>query len=246
MVCISQARLNSYRLPSKVLKPILGKPMLWWHLARLKQARLVDKVMLAVADEPNAHLLTDIADELGIGWVRGSETDVLERFRLAVGKADAGTVIRVTSDCPVIDPVLIDETVARFAASHHPNPDAGGRPLDYLSIDIARLPRGLDVEALTRAQFDLAAAQAQEKPDREHVTYFVWRQPERFAVGHWAPDSADFGHLRLCVDTPEDFALVAEIYARALGPIDASRQSLPEGWCFGWRRAVELAAALRA
>jgi spore coat polysaccharide biosynthesis protein SpsF len=229
VVCISQARMSSSRLPGKVMKPILGRPLLWWHLTRLKQARRVDRIVLAVADEPGQDRLFAVARELGVDAVAGPLHDVLERYRLAAEHADAATVIRVTSDCPLIDPLLIDETVARFCAARQ---SGGADWLDYLSVDISRLPRGLDTEIFPRALLDLAAAEAVAPEEREHVTRFIYTRPERFHAASWAPDGADFGQLRLCVDTPDDFEAVNAIYERA---------SESERAVFGWRRAIDLA-----
>ncbi len=213
VVAITQARIGSSRLPRKVLLPVAGRPLLWWHLTRLKRALTLDRIVVATTGEPGSDRIVAIADELGIGHFRGSVDDVLARFEGAAG--DARTVVRVTSDCPLIDPALLDAAVADYASG-----EAG-----YVSLDVARYPRGLDCEVFPRAALSAAVANAVEPHDREHVTPYIRRHA---ACRYLAPPGPVEPH-RWCVDTADDLALVE----RVLDAIGGDPG-------FGWRDVVSL------
>jgi len=200
VLCVTQARVGSTRLPGKVLLPLCGKPMLWWHLSRLRRAASLDRIIVATTDEPGASAIIDIAATLGIDAVTGPVEDVLGRFDLAVSGSDAEIIVRVTSDCPLIDPALIDWAVEQFRS-------AG---LGYLALDVSLFPRGLDCEVMTRAAFDEAVERATDPADREHVTPYIRRDSNRFPARYLAPPSP-IEPDRWCVDTPEDFAYIERI-----------------------------------
>lgn len=206
VVAISQARMTSSRLPGKVLLEAAGRPLLTHHLERLRRARRVDDVVLATtvnrADDP----LVELAEGLGVAVFRGDEHDVLGRFAGAAAMADAGAVVRVTADCPLIDPGLIDELVARFTDSV-----SGESPLDYLGIDTTRYPRGFDCEIVLRRVLDEADHCATEPSEREHVTPFVYRRPERYRLGTPLGPVEGRWPYRLCVDEPADFEVVRHL-----------------------------------
>ena len=207
VVAITQARISSSRLPAKVLIEIAGHPLLWWHLSRLKQAHLIDRIVVATTQEPEAAAIVAIAEELGIAAYRGSLDDVLARFSGAAQMARAATVIRVTSDCPLIDPALIDLAIESYAATWPGS--------SYVSIDSTRYPRGLDCEVFARTALDAASAEAVSPFDHEHVTPFIRANPARFnpraLVPHaLAPDEVP-APQRWCVDTVEDLALVRQV-----------------------------------
>jgi spore coat polysaccharide biosynthesis protein SpsF len=221
IVAISQARLNSTRLPGKVLKPILGRPLLWWHLTRLKRARLLDAVVVATTEAPGSDPIAQIAEELGIAVHRGSEHDVLARFAGAAAAAGAATILRVTSDCPLIDPELIDRVIETYLA-HRP-------ATEYVSLDIGCFPRGLDSEIFSRAALDAALAESDDPFEHEHVTPFIWRRPARFGLRQVGGTTAPSPY-RLCVDEADDLALVTRI-------IETLAPHRPE---FTWRDCVAL------
>jgi spore coat polysaccharide biosynthesis protein SpsF len=202
IVCITQARINSTRLPAKVLRPIAGKPLLWWHLDRLRRARRIDRIVVATTREPAADAIVEIAEQAGALAFRGSEDDVLDRFAGAAQVAGAATIVRVTSDCPVIDPALIDRTIALY--------EGAGPDCHYASLDVGSFPRGLDCEVFSRAALDQAQREATLEGDREHVTPFIRRHVERYAARFLATAPGDQIH-RWCVDTPEDFELARRI-----------------------------------
>jgi len=200
VLCVTQARVGSTRLPGKVLLPLCGEPMLWWHLTRLQRATSLDRIIVATTDEPGADAIIAIAENLGIDAITGPVADVLARFDLAVSGSDAGIIVRVTSDCPLIDPQLIDWAVESFRSAE----------LGYLALDVSRFPRGLDCEVMTRAAFAEAVALAINPADREHVTPYIRRHSERFPARYLAPPSLiEPDHW--CVDTPADFAYIERI-----------------------------------
>ncbi len=215
-VAIVQARTSSTRLPRKVLLEIEGQPMLAWNLRRLARARRIDEVVVATTTEPEDEAIVSLATTLGFRTWRGPLEDVLTRYVGAATMAEATTVVRVTSDCPFIDPQLVDETLASW-------PRAG---VDYIGFD--GYPRGLDHEVMTLEALLRADRDATLDYERVHATPHIYRNPDKFrvtSVGH----EPSLTHHRWCVDTPDDLAFVREV-ARRLGPGDA----------FGWRRILEL------
>jgi len=224
IIAISQARMNSTRLPAKVLRPILGRPLLWWHLTRLQRARQVDAVIVATTEAPGSDPIAEIAASLGIPVHRGSEQDVLARFAGAAADMGAATIVRVTSDCPLIDPELVDRVIEEYLA-HRPG-------TDYTSLDVERYPRGFDTEIFSRAALDAAMREAADPFEHEHVTPFIWRRPERFGFRQLST-AETIGHYRLCVDEADDLALVTRI-------IETLAPAQPD---FGWRDCVALLEA---
>ena len=203
VVVINQARLGSTRLPGKVLMELEGRPMLERQLERLARARTPDAIVIATTTEPRDQPIVDLATRLGVPLTRGSEDDVLDRYLQAGHEHAADIIVRVTADCPLIDRDVLDRCVDALLADP---------TLDYASNTLERTyPRGLDVEVLTQATLETAAREATEPEDREHVTRFVWRQPERFHLGS-VTDDDDHSDLRWTVDTPEDLEVVRAVY----------------------------------
>ncbi len=210
VVVINQARLGSTRLPGKVLLDLHGRPLLERQIERLRRARTPDEIVIATTFASHDDRLADFARSLGLRVFRGHEHDVLERYVGAAAAAAADVVVRVTSDCPLLDPTLLDRCVRLLLAEPE---------LDYVSNTLERTyPRGLDVEALRRATLLEAHREAHERADREHVTRFVWRQPERFRLGGIKGEH-DHSQLRWTVDEADDLAVVRAIYD-ALYPHD--------------------------
>lgn len=223
-VAIVQARSGSSRLPSKVLADIAGRTMLARVVRRTRRARCLDEVVVATTEAAADDAVAAEGAALDVAVHRGSEDDVLDRYRRAAEAAAAEAVVRITADCPLIDPAVIDRVVEAFAA-------AGA---DYASTTLERtLPRGLDVEAFTAEALARAWREAEEPYQRSHVTPYLYEHPERFAllpVTVPAPPGA--AALRWTVDTAEDLELVRALYDR-LGGDDA----------FGWRAALALVDA---
>lgn len=209
IVGITQARMNSTRLPGKVLLPAAGQSLLGHHLERLQRSRLLDQVVVATTARTEDDAVAREAAAHGVAVFRGAETDVLDRFVQAGRAHGADIVVRVTADCPLIDPDLVDRVTAAFL----------GRisTLDFAGLNVDRYPRGLDTEVTSLALLQQAAEEAVETADREHVTRFIIRNVARFprfTVGAGGRG----GGLRLCVDEAADYALVRRIL-EALLPV---------------------------
>jgi spore coat polysaccharide biosynthesis protein SpsF len=203
VVAISQARMSSTRLPGKVMMRVLGRTLLDWHISRVRRAKNVDQVIVASTTNPADDALCAHAAELGAEVFRGPEDDVLARYVGAADKYDADVVVRVTSDCPLIDPAVIDDTIVTFLSAK-PRADYGCNRLPQT------YPRGMDTEVLWAEALREAYHEAQAAQDREHVTLFLWRQPDRYRLVN-APARGDHSRLRWTVDTPEDYVLVRRL-----------------------------------
>ncbi|MGQ9371561.1 cytidylyltransferase domain-containing protein [Azospirillum sp. A39] len=225
VVCISQARMTSTRLPGKVLMEAAGAPLLQHHLGRLRRCRAVDAVVLATTVNASDDPVAALAGRIGVPVFRGDEADVLGRFAGAAAAHEAEVVVRVTADCPLIDPDLVDRAVGRFLDGRGETP-----PVDYLAIDTTRFPRGLDAEVFTRAALDAAARESADPAEREHVTPFIYRRPDRFRLGEPLGPDGPASSQRWCVDEPADFALVARLLAALL----------PDRPDFGWQDCCNL------
>jgi spore coat polysaccharide biosynthesis protein SpsF len=204
ILAILQARMSSTRLPGKVMKPLLGEPMIGRQIERVARSRRIDRLAVATSVEPGDDPLAAYCEALGVGVFRGPLDDVLSRFMGAAeafGPADH--IVRLTADCPLADPDVIDACIDLHLA-------AGA---DYTTNGQQRTyPTGLDVEALPMAALATAAREASDAYDREHVTPYLYRRPERFKLAHLTQDT-DTSRLRWTVDHPEDFDFVERVYA---------------------------------
>ncbi len=204
---VIQARMGSQRLPGKVLRPLGGRPLIAWCIARATRARLASEVVCALPDTRADDELAEACAFAGASVVRGSELDVLARYVNACDQARATDVVRITGDCPLIDPRVIDRHIER-----HIELDSD---LTYNVVDEpAAFPRGMDVEVVKAAALRIAAASAVAQPHREHVTPYVYENPARFALARVDPLPGEArGDLRLCVDREADLMLVREVVA---------------------------------
>ena len=199
---ILQARMSSTRLPGKVLAPIEGIPMIGHQLARLSRARLIDELVVATSSEVSDDELTEYVEALGVRVFRGSREDVLDRFINVIESCNPDIVVRLTADCPLTSPAVIDQIISKFQGSN----------LDYLSNTLTpTYPDGLDVEVVRPQVLEWVAENSSDPHEREHVTLGVYRMPEQFKVSNYS-DSSDHSDLRWTVDTPEDLDFVREIY----------------------------------
>ena len=205
-VAIVQARMTSGRLPGKVLMDIAGRPMLAHVVDRLRRCARLDDVVVAVTDNPEDDPLVRAVDGLDARWYRGSEHDVLGRYAGAAREAEAELVVRVTSDCPLLDPVETDAVIAAIEQRRD--------SCDYASNRLEpHLPRGLDAEALWRDVLDRTDRLATSAPAREHVTWFCYAErPDLFAL-HSVRRPVDAHDLRWTVDTADDLSMVRRLYA---------------------------------
>jgi len=210
IVAIIQARLGSTRLPGKVLAPIAGRSMLARVCRRVARAVLVDEVLVATTDHVRDDAVVDECRRLGVRVVRGSENDVLDRYYQAARAASADLIVRVTADCPLIDPGVIDRVVRAMLS----------RRGDYASNVLMRtFPRGLDTEVVTARALGRAWRDARESYERVHVMPYFYRHPEWFRLVS-VTGSHELGHWRWTVDSPEDLAFIREIYQRMNGDDD--------------------------
>lgn len=208
LVAVLQARCSSRRLPGKVMKPILGKPMLLRQIERLHRVRRLDGLIVATSADPSDDLLAAACMAEGIDCFRGSLDDVLDRFYRAALSCRATDVVRLTGDCPLADPAVIDHVIGRYR-------EAG---VDYASNALVpSYPDGLDAEVFRFAALEAAWKEAALPSEREHVTPFLYNHPERFRILPVIAEH-DRSALRWTVDNPEDFALVSAIY-EALYPL---------------------------
>ncbi|MFL5883912.1 MAG: cytidylyltransferase domain-containing protein [Thermoleophilaceae bacterium] len=207
-----QARMGSTRLPGKVLEPLAGKPALERMLERLAAAPGVDEVAVLTSDLPRDEVVARLAEDAGFRAFAGSESDVLDRFARAAAQFGADQVVRCTADCPLIDPEVVGRLLELYAAGE----------LDLAAVatgalppepGLRRFPDGLDAEVLSAELLAVAAAEAEDPYEREHVTPFFYRRPERFTSGLLQADE-DLGHERWTVDHPEDLELVQAIWDR--------------------------------
>lgn len=203
---IVQARMGSTRLPGKVLEDIAGRPMLWHVVHRVRAAGLVDEVVVATSTSDEDDPVEAFCEEHGIPCFRGSEEDVLDRFHRAAERHGADPVVRITGDCPLSDPRVIDRVVRAY---HDLDADYVTNVLPYT------YPDGLDVEVFSFAALETAAKEATTRRDREHVTPFI-RNDDRFAVANVEAevDLSREGH-RWTVDHPEDLSFVRRVYELA-------------------------------
>lgn len=212
VVAIVQARTGSTRLPSKVLLDLEGAPVLERVLTRLGRCRRLDQVVVATTDLSRDDVLAELCRQHGWPCVRGSEQDVLDRYYRAATAHAAEVVVRITSDCPLIEPQVVDRVVDEFLQRQP--------AVSYASNVMPRrtYPRGLDTEVFTFAALERAWREDDRPAFREHVTPYISGNPELFAI-HCVEHSEDCSHLRWTVDTPEDMELVRRIYG-ALGGDD--------------------------
>jgi glutamate-1-semialdehyde 2,1-aminomutase len=218
VVALVQARMGSTRFPNKVMQEILGTPMIELLLGRLRKARSLSKIVLATSVDPRNDPLVDHVRRLGVATSRGSEQDVLDRFTMAAREHDADVVVRITGDCPLVDPELVDRVVSEFMASG----------TDYFTnTNPPTYPDGLDIEVFRRDALETAWREATRPFDREHVTPFL-RESGKFRTGNHV-HAEDFSSERWTVDEPRDLTVVEAIFRHFHPRTD-----------FGWLEIMDL------
>lgn len=215
ILAVLQARLTSTRLPGKVLLPLAGAPMILRQIERVRRARRIDALLVATSVEPSDDPLAERLQAEGVEVRRGPLEDVLARFAGAVSGHPADHVVRLTGDCPLSDPEVIDATIA-----HHLAQDA-----DYTHnrYDPHGWPKGQDVEVIRTAALLRTAVEATSPLAREHVTWDIRNRPDLYRVARLDPP-LDEGQVRWTVDTPEDFAFVSAVF-ETLYPVDPAFSS---------------------
>jgi len=199
--------MGSSRLPGKVLLDIAGKPMLWHVVVRARRSQCLGQVIVATTRESGDDPVVEFCQTVGFPCYRGNTNDVLDRYYQAAKRFNAQTIVRLTADCPLIDPGEIDRTIRAFfnanvdfAANRLPPPLKRTTPI------------GMDCEVVSRSALTRAWREATAPYAREHVMPYLYEQAGRFntlLVNH----DPDLGHLRLTVDTPEDLTLIRKIFS---------------------------------
>jgi spore coat polysaccharide biosynthesis protein SpsF len=203
-LAILQARMSSSRLPGKVLADLAGAPMILRQIERVERAQRISRLIVATSMRPDDDVLAKTLKDAGVEVVRGDLDDVLSRFMLALDAApQARAAVRLTADCPLADPTVIDETIALFHQSG----------ADYASNtgDTRTFPKGLDVEIFRASALREAHAETADPYDREHVTPFIYRRPERYRLVTLT-QARDEGDARWTVDRPDDLEFVRAVY----------------------------------
>lgn len=216
--------MTSTRLPGKVLMEVMDRPMLDYEVGRIRRARRIDRIAIATTTNATDDPVADFAAREGLDLHRGPEADVLSRIAETAERfGGAGDlVVRFTADCPLIDPAVIDMVIERATAEDG--------PFDYTTNAIPRSwPIGLDLEVVRREALDIAAREATDSYDREHVTPFLYRNPDRFSLAH-LPAPEPLSHHRWTLDEPADFKLIS-------GVLEALHPSNPD---FGYRDVLAL------
>jgi spore coat polysaccharide biosynthesis protein SpsF len=205
IIAIVQARMGSSRLPFKIMKPLAGRPMLERVVRRLRRTQTLHEIVVATTTNPADDDVAEFCSKNDWNFYRGNEHDLCDRYYQAAKLNQADTVVRVTSDCPFIDPVIVDQIV-KFYLHHYPQ-------YDYVSNNLPprTFPIGLDAEIMS---FDALAKAWKEDMNpawREHATPYIYKTPDEFRIGAIRND-IDLSEARWTVDTPEDFTFASLIY----------------------------------
>lgn len=205
-IIIVQARMTSTRLPGKVLLPLAGEPMLMRLMERLRRVQRADGIVIATTTNASDDPIAALCAQQGVPCHRGSELDVLSRYADAARLHAADVVVRITSDCPLIDPALIDQLIAVYEEGDS----------DYVSNMLPPTwPYGMAVEVFSATALAQAHAEATQDAEREHVTPFIYWHPQRYRLRNVASPVA-LSHHRWTVDTPEDYELVRRLFDHLL------------------------------
>jgi len=203
IVAIIQARMGSTRLPKKVMSPIVGHPMLWHIINRLRKSASLDKIIIATTSNKEDDDISKFAEENNIPVFRGSEQDVLDRYYKASKKFNLKNIVRITADDPLKDPVVIDKIIKVYLQGKY----------DYVSNTIKpSYPLGLDTEVFSFNAIEKAWLEAEKGFEREHVTPYIWMNPDKFKIINVEYDKDNLSDLRWTVDTKEDLAFVKTVY----------------------------------
>jgi spore coat polysaccharide biosynthesis protein SpsF len=206
VAAIIQARMGSTRLPGKVMKPLCGIPVLGHVIKRARAIQGIDAIVVATTQDRADDVVDKIAMSYGVTTFRGSTQDVLDRYYGAALNIQADVVVRITSDCPLLDPALVSAMLEMFHAERRKVP-----PADYLSNTLTRsYPRGLDAELFTFSALARAWREASLPAEREHVTPYLYRHPEIFRLVEYVGRS-DLSRYRLTLDTEDDWRVLEAV-----------------------------------
>ncbi len=206
LAVVVQARTGSTRLPGKVLLPVAGAPLLQRMIERVRAAKTAFELVVATTTDAADDPVAELGAKIGVRVFRGHPTDLLDRHLMAARSVGADAVAKIPSDCPLIDPAIIDRVLAAFGR--------GDGTTDFASnLHPATWPDGHDVEVMTMAALETAHSEAKKPHEREHTTPFLWDQPERFRCVNVTSggENLSMSH-RMTIDYPEDYAFVAAVY----------------------------------
>jgi len=204
IAAIIQARITSTRLPGKVLMDIEGRPMLWYVINRLKYSKKLNDIILAIPNTKENDILEKFAEDNKIKYFRGSEEDVLSRYYGTAKKFKCDVIVRITADCPLIDPEIVDLIIEKHLNSN----------TNYTSNTLKRtFPRGLDTEVFNFEILEKVYKKAKNNSEREHVTLYIGNRPEIFRLAS-IKNRKNFSHMRWAVDEIKDLEFVQEVYKR--------------------------------
>lgn len=206
IAAIIQARMGSTRLPGKVLKKIKDKSILQHVIDRVSTVKNLDEIIIATTKNQRDNAIIDEAVRLGVKYYRGDEEDVLGRHYYAAKDNSIDIIVRITSDCPVIDPIIIEQMINKFMTLNKI------QTVDYMNNTLeATFPRGMDTEIFTFKSLEKAFIEAKNNYEREHVTPYIYLNPDKFNIIVFK-NSSDFSKYRLTLDTPQDLQVIENIY----------------------------------
>lgn len=210
---IIEARMTSTRLPGKIMLPVVGKAALELLIERLRQCQEISEIIIATTVNHCDDVIVDLGKKAGVKTFRGSEHDVLERVYFAAKEFGIDTIVEITSDCSLVDPDLISESIRVFKEGRY----------DYVSNVIKRTyPRGLDVQTFKTSVLEDVHRTANDPVDREHVALHIYEHPEKYRLQNFsASPELSMPEQRLTLDTPEDYFVIRSVF-EALYPVSKS------------------------
>ena len=205
IVIIVQARMASTRLPGKILMPILGKPLIYRMVERLQRCKFIDSIVIATTDNAKDDMVEEVCSLYGWNCFRGDEQDLLDRHYQAAIENNADIVLKIPSDCPLIDPEIVDNIVSFFVSGD----------FDYVSnLHPASYPDGNDVEVMSFAALAKSWGAATKSFEREHTTPYIWENPDKFVIGNYLWETGlnySMSH-RFTIDYYEDYEFISRVY----------------------------------
>jgi len=203
VTAIIQARMGSSRLPGKTMRETMGKPMLWHMINRLKKSQFIKEIVIATTTKERDQIIREFAERNGLESYAGSEEDVLDRYYQTAKKFGLETIARFSPDCPLIDPHIVDRIIGYYLKNKN--------RLDFVHGGLS-FPEGVgDTEVFSFAALEKAWLEARLASEREHVTPYIWKNPQLFRIAT-VENQEDLSHIRLVIDDEKDFQVVAEVF----------------------------------
>ena len=204
IAAIIEARMGATRFPGKIIKPILGKPVLELLVERLKKVKLLDEIVIATTLNKSDNVLEKLSKKINVRCFRGSEKDVLARVLEAAKFVKADIIVETLGDCPLTDPRIIEKCIKTFLKGNY----------DYLANALKpSFPNGLDVQVYPTKILEEVASLTNDPLDREHVTLYIYSHPEKYKIKNlWATGELFWPELAITLDTPQDYQLIKIIF----------------------------------